>query len=124
MRHLFFLFALVLAGCSTVDFVRKDLSPHKQGVLRYTPTSSTDREAKLKDQVGKKAGEFCAGPFEITKEYQAREDTGSGAGVGTGFGFGGGGLLIGTSTRNTALYNFVEFKCAAKDDAPAETTSK
>jgi hypothetical protein len=109
-------FAIVLSlltACTTVEFVRKDLSPQKQGILRYAPTSSEKREAEYREKIKKAATDFCGGDFDITKEYQAREYTGhsSGVGVGTGFGVGVGGIAIGTGQQSTAMYNFIEFTC-------------
>src|SRR5215217_713793 len=77
MRLLQFFLPLVFlsAGCTSVEFVRKDLSPQKQGILRFTPASTSAGEAKVRDKVHNKASDFCGGPFEITKEYQAREAT-------------------------------------------------
>ena len=100
MRSITLCFFLFLASCTSVEFVRKDLTPRKQGVLRYSPTSSADREKEARDKVTQKATEFCGGAFQIVRECQARED-GGGTGFGTGIGFGGGGagVMLGTSTR-------------------------
>ncbi len=106
----FFSVAL-LSACTTVEFVRKDLSPTKQAVVRYLPANSEKKEAKYKAEVNKKATSFCEGAYDITKEYQARENTGTSTGVGTGFGIGMGGIMLGSSQENTAMYNFVEFTC-------------
>lgn len=104
--------AFAVFGCTTVEFVRKDTSPQKQGVLRYSPTSNTKKEAEYKGKVNEKAQEFCGGPFTITREYQAREESSSSVGVGTGFGIGGrSSVLIGGSGPRHSMYNFVEFVC-------------
>lgn len=103
----------LITGCTTVEFVRKDLSPTKKGVLRFAPTSSESRQVKYREEVQKKATEFCGGGFEITKEYQALQETGRSAGVGTGFGVGFGGVGIATTNHGTAMYNFVEFNCTS-----------
>ena len=101
----------ILSGCTTVEFVRKDITPKKQAVVRYLPTSNANKEAKYREEVKKQANGFCGGEFDITKEYQARQDTGTSTGVGTGLGFGMGGLMVGSTSANTAMYNFVEFSC-------------
>ncbi len=101
-------YLIILSGCSTVEFIRKDTTPKKQAIVRYPPTSN---DSKYREDLNKQANRFCGGDFEITKEYQARDETGSSAGVGTGMGFGMGGVMLGGSTRNTAMYNFVEFSC-------------
>lgn len=103
---------LLISGCTTVEFVRKDLSPSKQAVVRYSLPSNPSREAKYRAELEKQATNFCDGPFQITKEYEAREETGSSAGVGTGFGIGrSSSIFIGGSDRATAMYRFVEFVC-------------
>lgn len=95
-------------SCSTVEFVRKDFSPKKQAIVRYPPTSN---DTKYRENLNQRATEFCGGPYQITKEYQAREETGNSVGVGTGVGIGMGGVMIGGSNRATSMYNFVEFDC-------------
>jgi hypothetical protein len=112
-RLAFSLIVLFLSGCTTVEFVRKDQVPQKQGVLRYLPTSSASKEAKYREKVNEKAREFCGGEFKITKEYQAREETGSSTGIGTGIGFGHAGIMLGGSRGSTAMYQFVEFVCGS-----------
>ena len=112
MKKIFFILSILfIAGCSTVEFVRKETGPQKQAVLRYLPSSNTKREAKNRDEINEKAKEFCGSDFKITKEYQAREQTGSSSGVGTGIGMGMGGIFVGGANANTAMYNFVEFSC-------------
>lgn len=101
-----------LTGCTTVEFVRKDIIPKKQAIVRYSPPSSESQEAKYREEVKRQALIFCGTDFEITKEYQARDEANTSAGVGTGFGIGGGStILISGANRNTAMYNFVEFAC-------------
>ena len=103
---------LNIVGCTTVEFVRKDITPRKQAVLKYAPASSPEREAKYRIEVNKQAANFCGGEFDITKEFQAREETGSSAGIGTGFGIGSSSsIFVGGSDRSTAMYNFVEVAC-------------
>lgn len=101
-----------LGGCTTVEFVRKDTTPEKKAVLRHTPPSDEKKAAKYKDEVNKKAHEFCGGDFNVTKEYQARQPTGSSTGLGTGVGLGMGGIMLGTSHQSSVMYNFVELSCA------------
>lgn len=104
--------AAFLSGCTTVEFVRKDFTPRRQAVLRYAPPSSESRAVKYRIELSKQATNFCGGEFDITKEFQAREETGSAAGIGTGFGIGGSGsIFVGGSDRSTAMYNFVEIAC-------------
>lgn len=110
-RVLLLTFVVMIGGCTTVEFVRRDTSPEKKGILRYSPTSSASKESKYRDKVSKEARGFCGGEYEITKEYQAREDTGTSTGVGTGMSVGMGGLMVGAAHRNDELYNFVEFRC-------------
>ena len=113
IHRIFILFAVAfITGCTTVEFIRKDFTPRKQGILRYAPTSSESREAKYRAEVKKQATDFCGTEFEIIREFQAREETGSASGIGTGFGIGSGGsIFVGGSERSTAMYNFVEFAC-------------
>lgn len=98
-------------GCTTVEFVRKDTAPEKKAILRHVPPSSETKAAKYKEEVDKKAVEFCGGGYDITREYQARQPTGQSTGVGTGIGVGMGGILIGGSRVNTSMYNFIELNC-------------
>lgn len=103
---------LLVSGCTTVEFVRKDLSPNKHAVVRYSLPSDSNREAKYRAELEKQATNFCGGAFQVTKEYEAREQTGSSAGLGTGFGIGrSSSIFIGGSDRATAMYRFVEFDC-------------
>jgi len=108
---LLLLLLFLICGCTTVEFVRKDLTPTKQAILRYSPPSSAKSEAEYREEVKKQATEFCGGDFQITKEYQAREESGSSAGAGTGFSMGSGTIFLGGSNRNTSMYNFVEVAC-------------
>ena len=113
MRLYFYsLIFLLFCSCTTVEFVRKDFAPQKKAVIRYPPSSSVDKEAKYREDFKKKATSFCSGEYEITKEYQARDETGRSTGVGTGFGVGtGSSVFIGGSQGTTAMYNFIEFTC-------------
>lgn len=109
---LFITLFFLICGCTTVEFVRKDFTPSKKGVIRHSLTSNPSRQAKYRELVNAEAKNFCGGEFEITKEYQAREETGSSAGVGTGVSIGrSSSIFIGGSDRSTAMYNFVEFIC-------------
>lgn len=103
---------LILSGCShTVEFVRRDTSPQKQAVVRYTPTDKPEDEAKYREDLKKKATNFCAGDYSITREYQARDESNSSAGLSTGFGMGNAGIMVGGSAPRSTMYNFVEFAC-------------
>ena len=105
---------LLLASCTTVEFVRKDLTPEKKAVLRYSPPSSEKRAADDRAELDKQARKFCGSDFKITKEYEAREQSGStgiGTGVTTGVGFGVGGVMIGNSVPTTEMYHFVDITC-------------
>ena len=106
MRRLILYF--LLTSCTTAEFVRKDTSPTKQGVIRYPSNSS--REEKYRNDLKKKVRDFCGGDYKITKEYQAREQVGS-SGMGTGMGIGMGGIFLGGSNVSTEMFNFVEFTC-------------
>lgn len=113
-KHTFLmtLAALAISGCTTVEFVRKDTVPVKQGVLRHSPPSNDEKALEYRKKVNEKALEFCGGAYNITKEYQALGEAPSSAGVGTGFGIGGSSsIFIGSSSRSSAMYNFVEFTC-------------
>ena len=105
-----------VSGCTTVEFVRKDLTPKKSAVLRYAPQSDPGREAEFRAKMNQKANDFCGGKFEITREFEARDETGTSTGIGTGIGVGSGrgfgtGVIIGGSAPNTAMYHFVEIAC-------------
>lgn len=105
-------FILVLSSCShTVEFVRRETSPTKQAVVRYSPTDKPETEAKYRDDLKKKATSYCDGDYMITREYQARDESNSSAGLATGFGIGNGAVMVGGSGPRTAMYNFVEFAC-------------
>lgn len=117
-RFKFFPILLVLfTGCATtVEFVRKDLTPEKRATLRYPAGSS--KEQQYRDKLTEQARGFCGGEFKITREYEAREETGGSTGVGTGIGAGlgrhsgiGVGLSLGTANRNTAMYHFTDISC-------------
>jgi hypothetical protein len=86
-------------------------------VLRYPPQSNPDREAEFRAKMSAKATDFCGGKYEITREFEARDETGTSTGFGTGVGVGTGGtgfgtgVIVGTSVPNTAMYHFVEVAC-------------
>ncbi|AGH95813.1 hypothetical protein [Pseudobdellovibrio exovorus] len=107
----FALLTVFLSACSTVEFVRKDTAPTRQGVVRYYPTDDAEREAKYRADLNKKATEFCGGDFKITREYQALEEGRSSTGISTGFGVGAGAIFVGGSNRGSTMYNYVEFSC-------------
>lgn len=113
IHGLFILSVLFVSGCShTVEFVRRDTSPQKQGVVRYYPTDKPEHEAKYRQDLKNKATNFCGGDYTITKEYQARDESNSSAGVATGFGIGGhSSVIFGGAGPRTTMYNFVEFTC-------------
>ena len=101
-----------MCGCVSVEFVRKDLLPTKQALLRYLPPSSEKREAEARELLKKQATEFCEGEYDITKEYQAMAERSSSVGVDTGFNAGGGANIIFSRThRHETMYNFVEVIC-------------
>jgi hypothetical protein len=103
---------LFLVSCISVDFVRRDYTPVKQGILRHSPASGAERVAKYRDEVNKQAREFCKGDFTITKEYDALGEAKSTAGIGTGFGVGGrSSVFFGSSVPSETMYSFVEFTC-------------
>lgn len=108
--------AVLLTGCTSVEFVRRDLTPVRQAVLRYPPQSDADGEAKHRAELTKKAVEFCGKDFKIVKEYEALEkndDSGMRTGIGTGFGMGAGGAIFigGSSGSSERMYHFVEISC-------------
>ncbi len=112
---------LSICGCTTVEFVRKDLTPQKQGILRYSPPSNASREAEYKTEVAKKAQDFCGGDFQITREYQAMEESRSSVGIGTGFGIGRqSSVLLGGSGPRESMSNFVEFVCKSPSSQSIE----
>jgi hypothetical protein len=108
---------LTSVGCTTVEFVRKDLMPDKKAVLKYPTTDSDKKASKYQEKVQEKAMQFCGGGYEVEKQYQAREETGTSTGFGTGLGTTNAGVLVGTSRSNTAMYNFVEIACLGKNSA-------
>lgn len=110
--RLLVLAALVLvSGCTTVEFVRKDITPKKQATLRYPSQSSQSDDAKYREKLSAQARDFCGGEYITTKEYQAREESSSAVGVGTGVGIGTGSIFLGTSDRGSSMYNFTEIAC-------------
>ncbi len=135
MKTLILLLFLVLTGCTTVDFVRKDLTPHKQAVLRYEPTSNPKTEEKYRAKLNEQSTNFCGGNYSIVKEYEALTETprssGVTTGVGTGFGtgrrgmgFGFGGLVIGAPAGSSEkMYHFVEIDCGEKAPPPAPSAT-
>lgn len=129
MKRFLAVFILIFSsGCTTVEFVRKDLTPKKQAVVRYPPQSNPEKEQKFRNELNERATEFCAGPFEITKEYEALTESAAGPIVGTGFGLGhhrrgfGTGVFLGGSGSNERTYHFVELSCSpAAAATPAPT---
>jgi hypothetical protein len=113
VRNFIFISSILIfvSGCTTVEFVRKDTSPHKQGLLRYLPSSSSSKMEKYHNKAIKMASDFCGGKFKITKEYEALEQATTSTGVGSGIGFGSGGILVGTSAPSETMYKFIEFSC-------------
>ncbi len=117
---------LILSGCTTIQFVRKDFTPEKKAVVRYPPQSKPGNEAKYRDELVKQAREFCGGPFQITREYQQLVESGDAA-LSTGVGFGGYGyghqpgssIFLGGSAPSAVNRHFVEFTCTRHPDAPA-----
>lgn len=110
-KLLFLSLVLLISGCTTVEFVRKETSPTKQATLRYFPPSDAESSAKYRAELNKQATDFCGGDFIITREYMAREDNGNSAGLGTGFGMGAGSIFLSGSNRSSTMYNFVEISC-------------
>ena len=117
------LFTLVLSGCTTVDFVRKDLTPEKRAIVRYPPQSKPESESKYRAELESEATEFCGGPYEITREYEQLTETPGTTGIGTGLGFGygrrgfGTGLALGTSFPQERTYHYVELACGKAEEA-------
>lgn len=111
--HFFIIFLFVfIGGCTSVEFVRKDLTPQKQGVLRFVIASNPSRDAEYRLKAKEMAREFCGGDFEITHEYQAREESQTSTGVSTGVHISrSASIVLGASDRGTQLYNFIEFVC-------------
>jgi hypothetical protein len=112
MKYLAALVLIFTSGCVSVEFVRKDITPTKQAILRYLPPSSEKREAEARELLKKQATEFCGGEYNITKEYQALAERSSSVGIGTGFSTGGGSSIVFSSAnRHETMYNFVELVC-------------
>lgn len=102
----------LVSSCTTVEFVRKDTSPVRQGILRHSPPSNDEKAQEYRKKVDEAAVGYCGGAYNITKEYQAMDEAKSSAGIGTGFGIGGSSsIFIGGSNRGSTMYNFVEFTC-------------
>lgn len=111
-RILFLTFLLFFTGCISVEFVRKDFVPQKQGILRHSVPSSEEKAIKYRAEAEKQAREFCGGDFNITKEYQALDQAHTQTGVGTGFGFGrSSSVFIAGGAPSQVMYSFVEFNC-------------
>lgn len=113
-RAIGFTMILALTGCTTVEFVRRDLTPSKKAILRYSIPSDANSDTKYRAELDKKAKSFCGEKYKIAKEYEAREDSGStgvGTGVSTGIGIGAGAIMIGGSRPTTTMYHFVEIEC-------------
>jgi hypothetical protein len=102
---------VLVSGCTTVEFVRKDFTPNKQATLRYPAQSSQIDDTKYRKKLNTEAIEFCGGEYIITKEYQAREVGSSAVGVGTGVGIGAGSIFMGTTDRGSSMNNFAEISC-------------
>lgn len=112
MKMIIMLLFVLLNSCTTVEFVRRDITPKRQAILKYTPQSKDSDETKYRMELNKKARDFCGGDFQITKEYQAREPSNSTVGIGTGFGIGSASsIFVGGADRGTSIYQFVEFDC-------------
>jgi len=113
MKSLLLIFLIALTSCTTVEFVRRDITPVKGAILRYPPQSDPARQAKFRAEAEEKARGYCGGDFQISKEYEAMEERpgSSSVGVGTGFGYGRTGILIGGSSRSQTMYHFVEIVC-------------
>lgn len=113
MKKYFYIILILffISGCTSVEFVRKETSPQKKGLIRHSPTSDSEKTAKYRVKVNQAAKDFCGGEFNITKEYQALEESGSGVGTGVGFGGSGSSIFFGGSNRGTTMYNYIEFNC-------------
>ncbi len=112
VRSIFIFTFLLLGGCMTVEFVRKDFVPHKQGILRHSIPSSAENELKYRNEAKKQAQEFCGDDFTILKEYQALDLAPSSSGIATGFGLGRHStMMIGGTSQNQIMYSFIEFTC-------------
>ncbi|MEZ0391066.1 MAG: hypothetical protein ACAH59_02545 [Pseudobdellovibrionaceae bacterium] len=113
MKKYFLIMTLFsFCACTTVEFVRKDLTPRKEGILRHNPASSPERETEYREKVNAKAREFCGGDFTITREYEALAEARTTAGIGTGVGIGSrGSVTIGGIGPSESTYHFTEFIC-------------
>jgi len=116
-RAKWILLLLLTASCTTVEFVRKDLSPQRRAILRYAPQSNSEHEAKYRTKLNQQATDFCGGNFQIIKEYEALQETNNppSIGFGTGFGYGGSGIIVGGSAPSSRTYHFVEINCLTQD---------
>lgn len=113
MKHHFWVLIILLfiSACTSVEFVRKETSPERKGLIRHFPTTDQEKAAEYRVKVNKAANDFCGGEFNISREFQAREESGSGVGTGVGFGSGGGSIFLGGSNRGSTMYNYVEIIC-------------
>ena len=107
---------LLLSSCVSVEFVRKDMIPTKQAVLRYLPPSSDKREAEAREEIKKQVTAFCGGDYTVTKEYQELSPRSSSVGIGTGFSNGGSSIIFSSANRTETMYNFVEVVCKQKEN--------
>lgn len=114
---------LLTTACTSVEFVRKDLTPAKSAILRYPPQSKPDKEKKHRDKLNEEATAYCGGPYTITREYEALTETPRSSGVTTGIGLGTGigrggfgtGIGFGTSVPREDNYHYVELACGEKN---------
>ena len=111
MRLFFLAILVIVSGCTTVEFVRKDITPNKQALLRYPSQSNQSEDIKYREKLKQQALEFCGGEYITMKEYQAREENISSVGVGTGFGVGTGSVFLGSSGGGSSMYTYVEVGC-------------
>jgi hypothetical protein len=99
-----------IGGCTTVEFVSKEVTPTRQATLRHLTPSSNTSYVDYRDKVNKKASEFCEGDFEITNEYQALEESNSSTRA-SSIGLGSGTIFAGGAHRGPTTYNMVEVAC-------------
>jgi hypothetical protein len=113
-------FFLWITGCTTVKFLRKDISPVRKAALMYPLPSSSEREKEYRNEFRDQAREFCSGDYYVIREYQERHPTGSAVGLGTGFGIGSHtGVIIGGTQMSSEVFTFVEIGCGATPPANA-----
>ena len=113
MKQIFLVgFLILITSCTTVEFVRKETNPQKQAILRHSPPSNTEQESKYRDKVFQEARGFCGGDFNVTKEYQALDESSQRAGLGTGFGVGANSsIFMSSAGPSRSMYSFVEISC-------------